>query len=91
MGDKYIWIKVDQLANLIVNLSASQKQVTQTALDIQTLAQGKKREIKTQLELSDELAEVLGQLICKMEEIVPFLACPVTEAGESEAGSQLNG
>ncbi len=69
MGTVGVKTKIDQLSFLIGNLSASQKLLTQVALDFQGLALAKKRQIKDAIEQADELGEVLRVLICDLKEL----------------------
>lgn len=74
---------VDRLVGLIVTLSSGQKQITQTALDLQALALSKKREIKVQLDLSDKMAEMMENLMGCLEELLP--RCSWCDKEEEEA------
>ena len=73
---------VDRLVGLLVTLSSGQKQITQTALDLQALALSKKREIKVQLDLSDQLADMMQILVNNLEELIP--CCSWYEKEEEE-------
>jgi hypothetical protein len=53
-----IKIRIDYLVNIIANLSASQRQLTGNALDLQSLALAKKRQIKDSIDRAVELGEI---------------------------------
>jgi hypothetical protein len=74
--------RIDQLANLITALSASQRQLTQVALDYQCLALAKKHQIKEQIELADETGDILEILIHLLKKATEELAeyCPDPDA-----------
>lgn len=70
--------RIDQLTALITSLSAGQRQLTQTALDYQSLALAKKRQIKEQIEMAEEVGGILKTLIGLLKTATEELAdyCP---------------
>jgi hypothetical protein len=56
-------IRIDYIANLIGSLTSSQRQLTVSALDLQSLAFAKKRQIKDSLNRAVELGEIQQRYI----------------------------
>jgi hypothetical protein len=70
--------KLEKLTGIITGLSAGQRQLTQTALDLQCLALAKKHQIKEQIDLAEELGDVLEILVHLLKETTEEFAgyCP---------------
>lgn len=66
-GKPEVWFedqsKIECLAALISGLSLSQRNLTSSALDFQSMGLSKKRQIEAAIERADELGKVLDDLI----------------------------
>lgn len=67
--------KVDQLVVIIGSLSASQRMLTQSALDLQALGLAKKHQIEESIDRADELGDILGTLIELLQKVTDRFVC----------------
>ncbi len=68
--------KIDYLINLIASLSASQRQLTISAIDLQSLALVKKRQIKSTIDRAMILGEIQDLYI---KELMTTTECYLSE------------
>lgn len=64
--------RIDQVADLIATLSASARQTSLVALDLQALALTKKHQIEKAIDNVNDLEGIIGQLIEFLEKLICF-------------------
>jgi methyl-accepting chemotaxis protein len=78
---------IREIMELIFSLSNSQRQISLTALDLQALALGKKHQIEKAIDNVDDLDDLIGKLIRRLEKLIDCYAAwdnPVEYSSDNE-------
>ncbi len=74
-NERCIRQRIDWLTGLIASLSGSSRQLSLTALDLQSLALTKKHQLEAASDRVDDLGDIITKLICELEAQI----CPMTQ------------
>ncbi len=75
-NERCIRHRIDWLTGLIASLSGTSRQLSLTALDLQSLALTKKHQLEAAIDRVDDLGDIITQLIRELKAQI----CPMTQS-----------